>query len=198
MNRIRQVLGTFAMLGLAGALPATPALAASLDAGTVEVRTSVQFSHASYSFQGDHVANTTLIDATAGVGYCFTSLFEIDGALQLLHQSADEEGGGSVSATAFGFSAGPTLNFSMAGNIVPFVSAGAGILSHSGDGYENSKLTVIAPYARAGLRFMMGTAASLNLALSFAHHTRAEGVEDLTNNEFGLSAGLSIFPNRIH
>lgn len=183
------------LVGLVALVPV--ASAATLEKGTVELQTNAAFVHSSYSFSGDHVGNTTLINLAAGVGYCVSSLFEIDGGLQLTHASFDDDGGGSSSATAFGFTAGVTANLPLSSeSVVPFVGAGLGVLAFSGDAPSGSETSVTAPYVRGGLRVLVGNSASVNFGLAYAHQTNAEGVKDLNNNQIGLTVGISIFPNR--
>jgi hypothetical protein len=193
-----RILGSTAavlLIGIAILVPVT--FAATLEKGTVELQTNASFVHSSYSSSGEHIGNTTLVNVAAGVGYCVSSLFEIDGGLQVVHTSADVEGVGSISATAFGATGGVTLNLPLASeSVVPFVSAGLGVLTFSGDGYSNSETALTAPYVRAGLRVLVGPMASVNFGLAYAHQTNAEGVKDLDNNQLGLSVGISIFPNR--
>jgi hypothetical protein len=174
------------------ALCAWPVQAAEIEKGTVEVTTQSFFSYASYSPDSGSDVTVTTINIDAGVGYFATSLLEVMGGIVVLHQGLDEEGGGSFSTTDFGVAGALRLNFATSGTAVPFLGAGLGIVTHGGD-TDNDETTLIAPSVEAGVRFLVGSSASVNMALGYQFRSNALGVKDVSGNIILLGVGISAF-----
>jgi len=183
------------VLAASGALP-SHSLAASLEKGTLEVEGSVSFDHTSYSVSSQSQGTATDFAATLGGGYCLTRLIEVGGGLTMTHDAIEPEGGESISYSSYGGSVDVTLNFSTPNNLVPFVRVGAGFQSFSGDGSEDAKMALIAPYVRAGVRVLVGNSGSVNLSAAFRHEINSGGVEDLNANGLSFAVGVSLFPIR--
>jgi hypothetical protein len=190
-----RALSRFAMvLAATLALAAVPRVAgaASFEAGTVEFGIDATLSHSSYTYEDQAVAKRDDISVTTGVGYCVTDLLELKGSLLFTYASANPEGGESASASAFGALGGLVVNFGSGGTMVPYVQGSVGVLSYSGDGYENSEATLVLPRLGAGVRFMVGESASINCGAFWQLLSNAEGVEELSANQFGLAVGTSL------
>ncbi len=118
------------------------------------------------------------------------------------HTSIDITNFGKQSGTAFGVFSGGRYNFAGSANVVPFVDASLGLIGWSGDAFQDSETTFIAPGLEAGLRFLAGDAASFNIGLSYTHSVNASlldssgGIRDLSGNQFGIDFGVSMFPIR--
>ncbi len=189
--RIRSML----LVLLLGMIPAV-ARSAALGTGTVELQLNGAFDHTSLSFDGTHVANITQIGLSPGVGYCVTRMLELEFALTVTHTSVEFEGESSESASGFGATGGLAINVPTQGNVVPFVAAGIGALTYSGDGFENAKTSFIAPYIRGGIRVLVNDTGSVNFGLGYQHQTNYGGTEKLDNNAITASLGVSVLLNR--
>jgi hypothetical protein len=181
-------------LALGAALLSPAARAASLTKGTLELETSVDLTHS--AFTSSPVNSTTYFSGSVGAAYSVTSLLQVGGAVDLAHFGQESDSLGSFSDNAYGASADLTANFPTPNNLIPFVRAGVGFETFSGDTYARTTTSVIAPYVRAGVRVLVGNSASVNLSLTYRHETNADGNKGEGANVVGLSAGLSIFPIR--
>ena len=70
---------------------------------------------------------------------------------------------------------------------------GLGFLSHSGDVGDNDKMSLLAPHVGGGIKFFFTNTALIRAELFYDHVTNSGGVKDLKADEFGLTAGVSIF-----
>jgi hypothetical protein len=189
-SRFALVLVVLAML-----LAATASHAATLAKGTFELEPSGQFSHQSFSFNGNGAGTQTNLTLQALLGYSTTDMLELVASPVVTHSSSDDPTFGTLSATAFGLLAGVRFNFSVEGNVVPFVGAALGVEKFSGD-LGGDETAFIAPSIEAGLRLMLGNKAAAVFAADYQHQTSAVGVKDLSANDFALSVGVSLFPGR--
>lgn len=178
---------------LAIILAAPPAGAAQLPRGTSELFVDAAFAHNSFSYRDDSIGSTTQLDLGLGVGYCVSDVVELGGAFTILHAGYDGENGDSDSATAAGLQGSVTLNIATRGATVPYVSAELGVVDYSGSGATSYALPVIG----AGIRFLVGNSASLNVGAHFVRLTNAQGREDLDATSLQLGAGVSLFPGGI-
>ncbi len=190
--RIVAVLSALCLGGLS-LLAADPAPAAALQKGMIEIEGSVPFDHTSYSESS--VGSRTNLDASVGAAYSFTSLLQAGGGITLGYLGVESDAV-SASGTAMGLSADLTANFATPTNLVPFLRAGAGFQTFSGDAYVSPKTSFIAPYVRAGVRAMVVPSASVNLSVAYQHVTNADGEDGLDANSVSFAAGLSIFFGR--
>ncbi len=190
--RIVTVLFALALAGVPLLCP-SPAGSAALQKGMIEIEGSVPFSHTSYSESS--VGSFTNLGASVGAAYCLSPLLQAGGGVTLGYQGTDSDNGTSNS-TVFGLSADVTANFATPANLVPFVRAGAGFETFSGDLYPNAKVAIVAPYVRAGVRAMVVPSASVNLSVEYRRITNADGEDGLSANEIRFDAGLSIFFGR--
>ena len=188
-------MATLVALAAVSDLVAPDAQAARLSKGTIELAPSLAFSHSSYSFSGSSSGSVSNLQSSIVLGYCTTHRVEIEGGLLISHQSVDTPGGPSASSSGIGFIGGVALNFTTTGRMVPFVRGALGIVGNSGDLAPGSETTVIAPILSAGLRLLVGNAASVNFAVDYQHESSALGVQDLSANTLGLNVGVSIFPH---
>jgi hypothetical protein len=166
---------------------------ATLTKGTFELEPSAQFSHQSFSVSGSGAGSITNLSLLGTLGYFATPQFELIGSPVVTHQSFDDPVLGTTSGTSFGLLAGLRYNFEVAGNIVPFLEGSVGLQKFSGD-LGGSQTSFVAPQIGAGIRVMVGGAASVNFAALYEHVTSAEGVKDLSSNDFALLVGVSVFP----
>lgn len=171
-------------------LLAVPAKASVIGKGTVELSTAAIFNHTSYS---DDLGSSSMLDLRGGVSYAVTDLVQIGGALVVQNQSADLEEQDSISSTAFGVEASVGFNLGSSQTTVPFLGLSVGMLNWSGDGFEDAEATVFFGGV-AGLRFLVGSHASLNTSVVLARQSNAAGVEDLDATGFSVQVGISIFP----
>jgi len=178
-------------LGLASA---GPSHAAGLAKGTLELGPSLAYAHSSYEFQGSSDFSTTTLDVNAFLGYCLNPRVELGGSVLVSYQSVEFPGSifGNASATSAGLTGGITLNFSTAGNAVPYLRASLGFLANSGDATEH-ETTVLAPMLEGGLRLMVGNSASVNFAVGYQHRSDAFGVQDESANVITFGVGVSVF-----
>ena len=186
-------------LGLAAWCVVLPArsLAASLEAGTLELETSVGLDHTSYSSASAPQGTITRFDGAVGAGYSVTRLLQVGGALLFSHYSSvDLPNEDPFSASSYGASADVTLNFPTPNNLVPYLRLGLGAETFSGDGAEDAKVALWAPMVRAGVRVLVGESGSVNLSLAYRHESNSGGVEKLAANRLGFAVGLSLFPVR--
>jgi hypothetical protein len=185
-------------LGLAASCAALPSRseAAALAKGTVELETTVGLDHTSYSMDSATLGTVTRFDGTVGAAYSLTRQFQVGGGLLFSHYSEDPEGGDSFSASSYGASADVTFNFPTPNSLVPFVRVGLGAETFSGDGSEDSKVALLVPMVRAGVRVLVGESGSVNLSLAYRHEINSGGVEKLDANRLSFAIGLSVFPVR--
>jgi hypothetical protein len=187
------------VLALTFAMAAGPAGAAGLPAGTLEISPSAVFSHSSLSLNGEKLGSLTVLAMSGNVGYCVTNHVEGEGGFLLSHVSIsaeDNSGDGSASATGVGLNGGLRFNLSGSGDVIPFAYAGAGFVSYSGDEAPDTKVEVDAPILQAGVRLLVGPTGSMNFFVQYSHRTNADGAEDVSDNQFALGVGLSLFPGR--
>jgi len=175
---------------------ASQVAAATLEKGTIELTPSLGFSRNSFSYSGSDAGSLTTLTANGLIGYCITDHVELGGGLLINYQSADIPGFGSESATSLGVVGGMQYNFSSGGQTIPFVRGAIGVVTNSGNLSAGDRTTVIAPAISAGLRVLVGSAASVNFGVGYQHQTSALGVQDLSANTFAMEIGVSIFPGR--
>jgi len=186
MSRFLSVL-TVAALAVSSL--AARSSATDLARGTIELEPNAQFLSQSFSFSGESGSTTvTTLSMLATLGWFMNDQFELVGSPVVTYQSFE-----SVNGTSFGLLAGARFNFKSQGNIIPFVGAAVGLEKFSGDLY-GTDVAFTAPRVEAGMRFMMGGVASVNFAGIYQHETTAQGIKDLSSNDFALSVGVSVFP----
>ena len=168
---------------------------AQLSKGTFELEPTAQFFHQSFSFSGNDAGSITNLSLLATLGYFTSPALELIGSPVITHQSSDDPVFGTISGTSFGLLAGLRYNFEVTGNVVPFLEGAVGVEKFSGD-VGGSEASFVAPEIGAGIRVMVGSAAAVNIAGVYAHVASAEGVQDLSSNNFSLSLGVSVFPGR--
>jgi hypothetical protein len=172
---------------------ASNALASPIGAGSIELGGNAAFQHSSFS---DDAGSMTQLQMNGGLLFGVNDVLQLGGGLVFIHDAVDPTGLGSFSASSFGAEAMIRFNFGSSGTTVPFVGAGIGIVSWSGDGNEDSSATIL-PSLGVGLRFLIRDAASFNVGLSYVYQSNALGVEDLNSNTILLGLGFSVFPKGI-
>jgi hypothetical protein len=172
-----------------------PANAGKVGAGAVEIATRGGFQIDSFSRDGDGLGSQTTVEIIGGLNYSFSDLIALGGGIRLQTRSIDPDSGESVSETSVGFEGSLTFNFQTEGPIIPFAGAGAGILTWSGDFYDDAENTLLLPSIFAGMRIPVMDAASFNISLGYTRQVNAEGVDSLDANSFGIQFGFSVFPN---
>ena len=106
----------------------------------------------------------------------------------------DPDAGESWSTTSVGFEGNLTFNFQTGGQIIPFAGIGAGILTWSGDFYDDAENTLLLPSIFAGMRIPVMDAASFNISAGYTRQVNAEGSDGLDAHSFGIQFGISVFP----
>jgi hypothetical protein len=174
------------------------ARAASIQAQSIELDTRFSFDHNSISvddagpFGEDVEFSTTSVEVQAGVGYFFTSNWELLGNLLIDHTGFGGDFDGSL--TDFGLLADVLYHFNTSGSIIPFVGAGLGFVNHGGDvGDDEDDTTLIVPEILAGLRWPFREVVSLNLTGGYRHQDSPLGIDDADGNEFFITFGFSFF-----
>jgi len=189
--RVTAALSTFALFALAlAAIAATPnsAAAAQIAPGSIEFAPTVSYSYSNLKREGyGNVDTFSELNATPLIGYCVSDHFEVNGGMLVRHQSTNGD-----SQTGFGATAGVTYNFSRQGNLIPFGSVGFGSLFY--DGFTLDNTAVLFPTISGGARVLVGSSASVNMALGYQHESNANGEFNASANRLLASVGVSLFP----
>ena len=193
--KIATLLLSLGLVASCAALPSRSS-AAALERGTIELETALALDHTSYSSSSTDLGSITRLDATLGAGYSLTRLIQVGGGLLFSNYSESQKGEDTFSSTAYGAAADVTFNFPTPNNLVPFVRLGLGAQGFSGDDTEDSKVALLVPMVRAGVRVLVGNSGSVNLSVAYRHEANSGGVEDLDANGLSFAVGLSIFPVR--
>jgi hypothetical protein len=166
--------------------------------GRIELGGNVGFTHESYKYKSESAGSWTDLTVMPRVGYFVIPKLAVEPTLLISHTSWGD--GTSYSVTNFGALLNVAYHFEgkSEAKFVPFVFGGAGFLSHSGDvgetnGEKNDKMSLIAPHAGGGIKFFFTNTALIRAELFYEHVTNEDGVKDYKADEFGLTAGVSIF-----
>jgi hypothetical protein len=176
------VLLPLALTSLAGEMTAK---------GRVELGGDLGFTYFSYKD-----GSVTDISVMPRVGYFVIPKLEIEPMVMITSTSYNPDEGESVSGTVFGGMLNVAYHFEGANSskLVPFVFAGAGFESYSGDLYpKDAKTTLIAPDAGAGIKYFITNSAVIRGQAFYEHVTDDGGVKDNNVDDYGFSAGVSIF-----
>jgi len=179
-------------VAVVGLLVGTTASAGGIEAGTIEIVPSTSFSYSSYS-SGDNDWKITNLQLGGSLGYFFTNLFEAEIGLLVDWTQYDPGSGSSSSVTNTGMVAAFLVNIPTDSKIVPYFGVGGGFLVPGGDVGSSDETTIVAPIVEAGMRFLVGNSASVNLGLSYEYQNNSFGDKDVTANMVSLSVGLSAF-----
>lgn len=180
------------VVAVVGLLVGTTASAGGIEAGTIEIVPSTSFSYSSYS-SGDNDWKITNLQLGGSLGYFFTNLFEAEIGLLVDWTQYDPGSGSSSSVTNTGMVAAFLVNIPTDSKIVPYFGVGGGFLVPGGDVGSSDETTIVAPIVEAGMRFLVGNSASVNLGLSYEYQNNSFGDKDVTANMVSLSVGLSAF-----
>src|SRR6185369_13037137 len=108
---------------------------------------------------------------------------EIMGGAIIRHQDTN-----GMKQTSVGAQTGLTYNFKESGQLVPFASLGFGALFYGG--FSFNQPAVLAPSMAAGLRVLVGNAASVNFKLGYER----ERNDNERQNRIVAGVGVSVFP----
>lgn len=162
----------------------------ALTSGTLEFSGLYAFNRSTFEPAGGGPSSSqTHLSAAAGVGRWMSDRFELTSALRVQHRSFAGEG-----QNGFGGSVGGVFNFARQGNLVPFVSAEAGMLSYFSGG--TSDKAMLLPIVRAGFRSMIGEGRSLNVSLGYLHESNPKSTVQGTVETFDAGIGISLFKPR--
>jgi hypothetical protein len=103
------------------------------------------------------------------------------------HAAMLGKGASEISGTASSVTGGASAVFNFptkTGPNVPYLQAGLGFGSNSGGG----------SFVGAGVRVLFGNSASINIAVLYERTSIKVGGTSVDEDEFNLSAGLSVFP----
>jgi hypothetical protein len=160
--------------------------------GRIELGGDVGFLHESYKYKSESEGSVTQLSIMPRVGYFVIPKLAVEPTLIIIHTSWGD--GGSYSTTNFGALLSVAYHFEgkSEAKFVPYVIGGAGFLSHSGYG-DNNKMSLIAPHVGGGIKFFFTNTALIRAELFYEHVTNESGIKDYEADEFGLTAGVSIF-----
>jgi hypothetical protein len=165
------------------------ARAAAVDPKSLELNGFFSFDHTSASIDlpggGTEDFNTTVFDLEPGLGYFFTSNWELLGSLIIQHQSVAD-----FSTDHFGLKADGLYHFNTTGTVIPFAGAGIGFLSNGGD--ADGDASIIVPELLVGIRWPFKQIVSFNFEGGYRHITKYLGV-DTSGDSFFLGASFSVF-----
>lgn len=185
MHAYRTKLAALAVLGWA-LLAAHPVDANQVARGSVELSPTLTFSHENLKREGyGGVDNFTQLDFKPTIGYCVTDHYEIVGGTILRHEDVN-----GTKTTSVGALAGLTYNFNPSQRLVPYGTVAFGALFYGGFSFDQP--AVLAPSLTAGLRVLVGDAASVNVSLGY----QRERNDHERQNRILAGAGVSIFPWR--
>jgi hypothetical protein len=161
--------------------------------GRIELGGNVNFTHESYKYKSESAGSETDLTIMPRVGYFVIPKLAVEPTLLIMHSSWGD--GTSYSVTNFGALLNVAYHFEgkSEAKFVPYVIGGAGFLSHSGDVGENNKMSLIAPHVGGGIKFFFTNTALIRVELFYEHVTNEAGEKDYKADEFGLTAGVSIF-----
>jgi hypothetical protein len=161
--------------------------------GRIELGGNVDFIHESYKYKSESLGSVTQLSIMPRVGYFVIPKLAVEPTLLISHTSWGD--GTSYSTTNFGALLDVAYHFEgkSEAKFVPYVIGGAGFLSHSGDVGDNNKMSLIAPHVGGGIKFFFTNTALIRAELFYEHVTNEGGVKDEKGDEFGLTAGVSIF-----
>jgi len=164
-------------------LVAAAAQAAPFEKGVREVQFAGSLEHNSVAGEG-----ATFLNLSGFYGYCTNSHWEFGPVVVLRTTSA-----GGETFTTIGLTGDAYYNFTTGQDkTIPFVFAGLGFLHNSGGG--SSLTTGILPRLGGGVRWLIGSSASINVDAFFEHdRASTEGVTE-SGNDLGVEAGFSIYP----
>ena len=158
--------------------------------GRIELGGSVVFDHASYD-------NGSITDITImpRMGYFIIPKLALEPTLLMENYSVDPDGGDSYSATDIGALLNVAYHFEgqSGSKFVPFIFAGLGFVSHSGDVGAADEMTMIMPDLGGGIKYFFTDNALIRAEAFYQRVSNANGVKDADASEFGLRAGVSIF-----
>jgi hypothetical protein len=193
MTKLNRLWMTLFVLVLLSPLAAR---ADSIEAQSIELDTRFSFDHNSIDIDAepeDIEGSVTNLDMRVGVGYFFSSNWELLGQLLIQHYG---QGGdfADVSTTDFGLLASGLYHFNTDGSFIPFIGLGLGFVIHGGDvDDDEDETTIIIPELVAGLRWPFRDVVSLNLSGGFRHEESPFGLEDAGGNDFFIAFGVSFF-----
>ena len=186
-NNARRALALMLPL-VAAPLAFRPVAAQQLVPGAVEISPKVSFSHWNVKREGyGNVDNFTQLDFTPTVGFCLTAHHEVTVGATIQHEA--QNGAGN---TRLGAVTGYQYNFITRGGVIPYAGIGMGANFGEGSTFEGTSL--VAPLLTGGMRFLVGTAGSVNLSLAYMHETD----NHVSENRVAGAAGVSLFPWRLH
>lgn len=183
MHAHRRMLLAVAALGLALSA-AGPAAANQVAKGSIELSPTLSFSHENLKREGyGGVDNFTQLDFKPTIGFCVSNHYEIMGGTIIRHEDVN-----GTKTTSVGALAGLTYNFNPSQRLVPYGTLAFGALFYGGFSFDEP--AVLAPSLTAGLRVLVGDAASVNVSLGY----QRERNDHERQNRILASAGVSIFP----
>jgi hypothetical protein len=159
--------------------------------GRIELGGNVAFTHSSY--EG---GSTTDITVMPRLGYFVIPKLELEPTLLVSNTSYSPDGGDSYSGTEFGLVFNVAYHFESASEskLVPFIFAGLGFASFSGDLYpQDAKTSMIVPDAGGGIKYFITNSALIRGEAFWEHVTNESGMKDNDADHFGIRAGVSIF-----
>jgi hypothetical protein len=153
--------------------------------GRIELGGNIDFSH--QSFDGGSASGLTIAPR---VGYFIKPKWELEPTLLVSHSSF-----GDCSSSSFGLLFDVAYHFekNKDAKYLPYVIGGLGFKTYSGDVGNNDNTSLILPHLGGGIKYFFTNTALIRTELFFEHVTNSGGAKDSDSNDFGLTAGVSIF-----
>ena len=159
--------------------------------GRVELGGNVGFTHSSY--EGGSITDIAVMPR---LGYFVIPKLELEPTLLVSNTSYSPDGGDSYSGTEFGLIFNVAYHFESASEskLVPFIFAGLGFASYSGDYYgDDTEMSMIMPDVGGGVKYFITNSALIRGEAFWEHVTNESGMKDNDADHFGIRAGVSIF-----
>jgi hypothetical protein len=153
--------------------------------GRIELGGNIDFDH--QSFDGGSASGLTIAPR---VGYFIKPKWELEPTLLFSHSSY-----GDFSYSSVGLLCDVAYHFekNKDAQYLPYVIGGLGFQSYSGDVGDNDNTSLIFPHLGGGIKYFFTNTALIRTELYFEHVTNSGGAKDADANDFGLTAGVSIF-----
>jgi len=153
--------------------------------GRIELGGNIDFDH--QSFDGGSASGLTIAPR---VGYFIKPKWELEPTVLISHSSF-----GDYSSSSFGLLFDVAYHFEKSSDAkyLPYLIGGLGFISYGGDVGDNDNMSMVLPHLGGGIKYFFTNTALIRTELFFEHVTNAGGAEDASANDFGLTAGVSIF-----
>jgi len=167
--------------------------------GQIEIGGRVSFIMSSEKYDGEKLGSGSEFMVYPSVGFFVIPKLELEPTLLIASSSWKPEGGETSSGTDLGGLLNVAYHFerATASNLIPFVFAGVGMISHSakseGETVKDLETTMILPDAGAGIKYFITEKGVIRAELFYQRLDKAYGVDKLVETNIGLRAGITLF-----